>query len=191
MGIVSFISKDYKINKNSCVLERLRIHSMSHVFAQINRSKGAISVTESISRIVWWNFVLLPLKSLKALPGDRTLASDWKDPTFPVLRDWNISPETTESLPWPPFLPRKAKAFSCSRMGKNQLSCWSPEKHGFISSDGLAEHRRNYRPGCGHSKLDLALQCARISHMSITKTNTTIKPNSNLWCICLDGILLS
>lgn len=98
--------------------------------------------------------------------------------------------EPSSASPWLPPLPRKAKAFSCSWMGKNQRcsAAEAQKKHGFISFDGLAEHTRKHRHGCGHSKLDLALPRARISQMSITKANTTIKPNSSAWCIFLHVI---
>lgn len=46
----------------------------------------------------WFNFVLLPLKSLIALLRATTLTSDRKGPKFTMLREWNISPETSDSL---------------------------------------------------------------------------------------------
>lgn len=95
-----------------------------------------------------------------------------------------------QCLPMTPSSTQEGKSIFLQLDGEEPevLSCWSPEKHGFVSFDGLAEHTRKHRHGCGHSKLDLALPCARISQMSITKANTTIKLNSNARCIFLHVI---
>lgn len=126
MGIPSFISKDCKINKTS-VSQSWKGwgSSVQGVFMlQKNRSKADVSVREIISLMVWYDFMLLPLKSLTALLRDRTLTSDWEGPRFPVLRDWNISPETTESLPVPPhdslLYPGRQKHFPAVGWGRTR-----------------------------------------------------------------------
>lgn len=172
MVIPSFISKDYKINKTSVSSGKVEDPQWKHVCAPNKYEPFLLA----ISTTVCCNSVLLPLKSLTALLRHRTLTSGWNGPRFVQdLQCWEaeifhqISLRALQcllmTLLMTPSYIQEGKSIFLQLDGEepDMLSCWSTEKLGFVSSDGLAEHTRKYRRGWGHSKLDLALQCARIS----------------------------